>query len=100
MDFELNREQKMIVKAVKDFMGKEVAPMAEELDRTGHFPREIWDAMGDMGLMGIGIPEEYGGTGMDKFTFTLVAQHMARVCPGLALSYVAHTNLCAHNIAH
>ena len=100
MDFDLTKEQKMIVKTVKDFMKKEVAPMAEELDRTGEFPREVWNAMGGMGLMGIGIPEEYGGTGMDKFTFTLVTEQIARVCPGLALSYVAHTNLCAHNIAH
>ncbi len=100
MDFQLNREQKMIVKNVKEFMRKEVAPIAEELDRDGNFPENIWRAFGELGLLGIGIPEEYGGSGMDKFTFTLVAEQIARVCPGLSLSYVAHSNLCAHNIEH
>jgi len=100
MDFELSREQKMIVKNVKEFMRKEVGPIAEELDRDGYFPENIWRAFGELGFLGIGIPEKYGGSGMDKFTFALVAEQIARVCPGLALSYVAHANLCAHNIEH
>lgn len=100
MDFELTREQKMIVKNVKEFMRKEIAPVADELDRECHLPEGIWQTFGDLGLLGLGIPEEYGGSGMDKFTFTLVVEQIARVCPGIALSYVAHSNLCAHNIEH
>ena len=100
MDFELTREQKMIVKNVKEFMRKEIAPVADEMDREGYLPEGIWQTLGDLGLLGLGIPEEYGGSGLDKFTFTLVVEQMARVCPGLALSYVAHSNLCAHNIEH
>lgn len=100
MDMELTREQKMIVKNVKEFMRKEIEPIAEELDREGHLPEGIWKTFGDLGLLGIGIPEEYGGSGLDKFTFTLVVEQVARVCPGLALSYAAHTSLCAHNILH
>ncbi|NOX33802.1 MAG: isovaleryl-CoA dehydrogenase [Deltaproteobacteria bacterium] len=100
MDFELTREQKMIQKNVKEFMKKEIAPIAEELDRECHLPEGIWQTFGDLGLLGLGIPEEYDGSGMDKFTFTLVVEQIARICPGLALSYVAHSNLCAHNIEH
>ncbi len=100
MDFELSREQKMIQKNVKEFMRKEIAPIADELDRKCHLPEGIWKTFGELGLLGIGIPEAYGGSGMDKFTFTLVVEQISRVCPGIALSYVAHTNLCAHNIEH
>ncbi len=100
MDFELTREQKMIQKNVKEFMNKEIAPVTEALDREGHLPEGIWQTFGELGFLGLGIPEQYNGSGMDKFTFTLVVEQMARVCPGLALSYVAHTNLCAHNIEH
>jgi alkylation response protein AidB-like acyl-CoA dehydrogenase len=100
MDVELTREQKMIVKNVKAFMRKEIAPLADELDRECHLPEGIWQTFGDLGLLGLGIPEEYGGSGMDTFTFTLVVEQIARVCPGIALSYVAHSNLCAHNIEH
>ncbi|MBW2368536.1 MAG: acyl-CoA dehydrogenase family protein [Deltaproteobacteria bacterium] len=100
MDMELTREQKMIVKNVKEFMRKEIGPVADEMDRDGRLPDGIWQTRGDLGLLGLGIPEEYGGSGMDKFTFTLVVEQMARVCPGLALSLTAHSNLCAHNIEH
>ena len=100
MNFELTREQKLIQKSVKEFMHKEIAPVADEIDREGRLPEGIWQSLGDLGLLGLGIPEEYGGSGMDKFTFTLVVEQIARVCPGLALSFAAHTNLCAHNIEH
>jgi isovaleryl-CoA dehydrogenase len=100
MDFDLTREQKMIQKNVKDLMRKEIAPIADDLDREGYLPKGIWKTFGELGLLGLGIPEEYGGSGMDKFCFTLVVEQIARVCPGLALSYVAHTNLCSHNIEH
>lgn len=100
MDFELSREQKMIVKSIKDFMRKEIEPIADEMDRECYLPDGIWHKLGNLGLLGIGIPEEYGGSGLDKFTFTLVVEQIARICPGLALSFVAHSNLCAHNIEH
>jgi len=100
MNFELTREQKLIQKSVKEFMHKEIAPVADEIDREGRLPEGIWQSLGDLGLLGLGTPEEYGGSGMDKFTFTLVVEQIARVCPGLALSFAAHTNLCAHNIEH
>ncbi len=100
MDFELTREQKMIMKNVREFMRKEIEPVAEEIDREDRFPEGIWQTLGDLGVLGLGVPEEYGGSGMDKFTFTLVVEQIARVSPGIALSYVAHSNLCAHNLEY
>ena len=100
MNLEITREQKMIQKNVREYMRKEIGPIAEELDRNGHLPESIWKTFGDLGFLGIGIPEKYDGSGMDKFTFTLVTEQIARICPGIALSYVAHSNLCAHNIEH
>jgi isovaleryl-CoA dehydrogenase len=100
MNFELTREQKMIMKNVREFMRKEIEPVAEEIDREDRFPEGIWQTLGDLGVLGLGIPEAYGGSGMDKFTFTLVVEQIARVSPGIALSYVAHSNLCAHNLEY
>ena len=81
-------------------MRKKVEPVAEEIDKSDKFPDGIWQTLGEMGLLGIGIPEKYGGSGLDMLCFVLAVEQMARTCPGLALSYVAHVNLCCHNLAH
>ena len=98
MDFELSREQKMIQKSVREFMHKEIAPLTEEIDRNDRFPEGIWKKLGDLGVLGLGIPEEYGGSGLDMMALVLAVEEIARVCPALALSYGAHLNLCAHNL--
>jgi len=98
MDFGLTQEQKMIEKSVREFMEKQIAPKAEEIDRTDKFPAGIWKLLGDMGFLGISVDEAYGGEGYDTLTFTLMMEQMGRVCPGLALSVGAHANLCAHNL--
>ncbi|MFC1857390.1 acyl-CoA dehydrogenase family protein [Thermodesulfobacteriota bacterium] len=98
MDFELSKEQKMIQQNVREFMRKEIAPVAEDIDREDRFPPGIWKTLGELGLLGLGISEEYGGTGYNTLTFVLVIEQMARVCPALALSYGAHTNLFGHNL--
>ncbi len=98
MDFELTREQIMIKKSVKEFISKEIAPVAEEIDKTDKFPSGIWRKMGDMDLLGLNTAVEYGGSGYDILTHTLAAEEMSFVCPGLALSYLAHSNLCMHNL--
>ncbi|MFP4475275.1 MAG: acyl-CoA dehydrogenase family protein [Desulfatibacillaceae bacterium] len=98
MEHVLTAEQRMIVKQVREFMVKAVAPVAHQIDTEDCFPEGIWTALGDLGILGLGIPEQYGGSGMDAFTFALVVEQTARVCPALTLSYAAHTNLCAHNL--
>ena len=98
MDFELTQEQRMIQQTVKEFMQRKIAPVAGDIDREDRFPEGIWKEMGDLGILGIGIPEKYGGSGMDILTLTLVIEQIAKVCPAIALSVTAHVNLCAHNL--
>jgi isovaleryl-CoA dehydrogenase len=98
MDFELTRDQKMIEKNIREFMLKEIAPVAEEIDRKDQFPSGIWRKMGELGYLGLSIGEAYGGSGYDTTTFTIMMEQMARICPALALSVGAHSNLCAHNL--
>lgn len=98
MDFELNNEQKIIQKSVREFMVKEVGPIAEKIDIEDKFPRELWNKMGDADILGVNIAEEYGGCGYDLLTTALVTEQMARISPAVALSVVAHINLFAHNL--
>lgn len=98
MDFELSREQKMILKNVREFMLKEIFPVSEEIDRNDEFPPGVWEKLGQIGLLGLNMAEEYGGSGYDTLTFTLAVVQIAKICPALAMSYGAHANLCAHNI--
>jgi isovaleryl-CoA dehydrogenase len=79
-------------------MVKEIEPIAEKIDREDKFPPGIWKRMGDLGLLGVNIPEEYGGSGYDLLTGILVMEQIARTCPALAVSYGAHANLCADNL--
>jgi isovaleryl-CoA dehydrogenase len=98
MDFQWTRDQKMIEKNVREFMVKEIAPIAEEIDQNDKIPEYLWPKMGELGFLGLSISEEYGGFGYDTVTYTIMMEQMARVCPALALSVGATSNLCAHNL--
>ncbi len=100
MEFELTREQKMIQKNVREFMRKEILPVAEQIDKDDKFPANVWQQMGELGFLGLNMSEAYGGFAYDILTFTLMMEEMAKVCPGLALSVAAHSNLCMHNLEH
>jgi isovaleryl-CoA dehydrogenase len=98
MDFELNEEHKMLAKGVRDFMEREIEPIAGQIDREDKFPEWVWRKMGELGWLGVTIPEEYGGAGFDYLAQAIVAEEMARICAALALSAVAHSNLCCDNL--
>lgn len=98
MDFELNKEQKMIQKNVREFMVKEIGPIADQIDLDDKFPKDLWKMMGDLGLLGLSLPETYGGSEYDILTSALVMEQMGRISPAISLSYGAHVNLCAHNL--
>lgn len=98
MDFEFSEEQRIIQKNVRQFMLKEIEPIAERIDREDKFPSGIWKKMGELGILGANIPEEYGGAGFDLLAGVLVAEQIAKTCAALALSYAAHANLCTDNI--
>jgi short-chain 2-methylacyl-CoA dehydrogenase len=93
VDFELSGEQKMLRDTVRDFARAEVAPVAQELDRTKAFPYEIVAKLGDLGLMGIPFPQEYGGGGADTLSYVLAVEELARVDSSVCITMAAHTSL-------
>jgi short-chain 2-methylacyl-CoA dehydrogenase len=93
MDFDLSDEQRLLRDTVRDFARQEVAPVAEELDRTKAFPYELVAKMGELGLMGIPFPEEYGGGGADTLAYALAVEELARVDSSVAITMAAHTSL-------
>jgi short-chain 2-methylacyl-CoA dehydrogenase len=93
MRFDLLEEQAAIRDLVREFAEGEVAPAAEELDRTKSFPYEIVRKLGDLGLMGIPYPEEYGGGGADNLSYAIAIEELARVDSSVAITVAAHTSL-------
>ncbi len=93
MDFDLNQEQKLIQSTVRDFAQGEIAPVAEELDREKRFPYEIVAKLGELGLMGIPFPEEYGGGGGDTLSYALAIEELARIDASTCITVAAHTSL-------
>ncbi len=99
MDFELSEEQRAVVGAVRAFVEREVRPQAAAWDEAHALPDGLWRRMGDLGFLGVTLPEAFGGGGADLLTGAVVAEELAKGSASLALSYGAHANLCAHNLA-
>src|SRR5690349_16353239 len=95
MNFELTQEQQLTREMVKDFAKREIAPFAEELDTTGRFPLETFHKMGDLGLLGLPISKEYGGSGSDTVSFAIAVEEVGRACGSTGLSYAAAVSLGA-----
>jgi short/branched chain acyl-CoA dehydrogenase len=93
MDFDLSDEQRLLRDTVRDFARQEVAPVAEELDRTKAFPYELVAKMGELGLMGIPFPEQYGGGGADTLAYALAVEELTRIDSSVAITMAAHTSL-------
>jgi len=93
MDFELNEEQQMIRKMVRDFAENEIRPIAKEMDASEEFPWDVIRKMGSLGLMGLTIPEEYGGAGADTITYAIAVEEVSRVSGSVGITLAAHTSL-------
>jgi alkylation response protein AidB-like acyl-CoA dehydrogenase len=93
MDFELSDDHRLIQRTVRDFSEQQVAPVAEELDRTKAFPYDIVRQLGELGLMGIPFPEDYGGGGGDSLAYALAVEELTRVDSSVAITLCAHTSL-------
>jgi short-chain 2-methylacyl-CoA dehydrogenase len=93
VDFDLSPEQRLIRSTVRDFARQEVAPVAEELDREKRFPYEIVAKLGELGMMGIPFPEEYGGGGGDTLSYALAIEELARIDASVCITVAAHTSL-------
>jgi alkylation response protein AidB-like acyl-CoA dehydrogenase len=98
MNFELNENQQMITQMVRDFAEKEIKPYMNKWDADEFFPVETMKKMGELGLLGIYIPEEYGGSGFGYFEYATALIELGKVCGGVGLSVAAHNSLCTGHI--
>lgn len=98
MNFEYNENQKMIAQMVRDFAEKEIRPNMNEWDEKEHFPVDVMKKMGELGLLGIYIPEQYGGSGFSYFEYATALMELGKVCGGIGLSVAAHNSLCTGHI--
>jgi isovaleryl-CoA dehydrogenase len=98
-DFSLGEEAEMIRDSVARFADEAIAPLAERTDREDRFPRELWPAMGELGLHGITVAEEDGGLGLGYLEHVIAIEEISRASASVGLSYGAHSNLCVNQIA-
>ncbi|HEY5599178.1 MAG TPA: acyl-CoA dehydrogenase family protein, partial [Candidatus Manganitrophaceae bacterium] len=98
MPFSLTEEQALLQRTLREFVGREVAPLAARIDREERFPSETFSKLSQLGLLGISIPKKYGGAGADFLSSALVMEALAYGCASTALSYGAHAILCAQNL--
>jgi alkylation response protein AidB-like acyl-CoA dehydrogenase len=98
LDFSLNEEQRLLKQTVRDFAEKEIAPHAREWDEKQEFPREVFTKLGDLGLMGVVWPTDYGGAGLSTLDYAIVMEEVSRADAGVALSLAAHNSLCSGHI--
>ena len=98
MNFELNENQKMIQQMLRDFAEKEIRPNMNKWDEDEFFPVDTMKKMGELGLLGIYIPEEYGGSGFGYFEYVTALIELGKVCGGVGLSVAAHNSLCTGHI--
>lgn len=93
MNFDLTSEQAMIKRTIREFAEEEVAPGAIERDKTKQFPTEIFKKLGELGMLGLPFPEEYGGAGADTVSFAIVTEELSRACASTGITYSAHISL-------
>ncbi len=98
MDFGLGETADAIRETTARFAADRIAPMAADIDRDNHFPRELWPEMGDLGLHGITVEEEFGGLGLGYLEHVIAMEEISRASASIGLSYGAHSNLCINQI--
>jgi isovaleryl-CoA dehydrogenase len=97
-DFGLGEDADMLRQSVRDFSQDRIAPRADEIDRSNVFPRDLWPEMGALGLHGITVDEEYGGSGLGYLAHCVAMEEVSRASASVGLSYGAHSNLCVNQI--
>jgi isovaleryl-CoA dehydrogenase len=97
-DFSLGERVDELREAVREFALRRIAPRAEDIDRSNQFPRDLWPELGDMGLLGITVDEEFGGLGYGYLEHVVAMEEISRASAAVGLSYGAHSNLCVNQI--
>jgi isovaleryl-CoA dehydrogenase len=98
MQFDLGEDVNALREMVHRWAQDRVRPMAADIDRNNEFPAELWVEMGDLGMLGVTVPEEFGGAGMSYLAHTVAVEEVARASASVSLSYGAHSNLCVNQI--
>jgi isovaleryl-CoA dehydrogenase len=98
LNFDLGDSADLLRDTVKAFAKAEISPRAADIDRENHFPMDLWRKMGDLGLHGITVSEEYGGAGMTYLEHVVAIEELSRASAAVALAYGAHSNLCVNQI--
>jgi isovaleryl-CoA dehydrogenase len=98
LNFELGETVDILRELVRSFAVREIAPRAAEIDRTNEFPRDLWPKLGKLGLLGITVEEEYGGTHLGYLAHVVAMEEVSRASASVGLSYGAHSNLCVNQI--
>jgi len=93
MDFSLTEEQKLFQKVIREFCNKELKPLAEKIDKEEYLPKDLYKKMGRMGLMGMTVPQQYGGAGIDRISYMIALEEISRVCGSTGLTVEAHNSL-------
>ena len=99
LDFGLGETIDMLRQTVYEFAADQIAPRATQMDESNSFPQDLWRKMGDMGLLGMTVDEQYGGTGLGYLAHVVAMEEISRASAGVGLSYGAHSNLCLNQIA-
>src|SRR6184192_637977 len=98
LNFSLGETIDMLRASVRQSAAVEIAPRANEIDRSNQFPMDLWRKMGDLGLLGITVGDEYGGTDMGYLAHVVAMEEISRASASVGLSYGAHSNLCVNQI--
>ena len=98
MDFSLNENQQMIADMIRDFGNSNIKPKLMEWDESQEFPVEVFKKLGELGLMGVLVPQEYGGSGFGYFEYVTAISELGKICGSIALSMAAHNSLCTGHI--
>jgi len=98
MDFNYSEEQDLIANSAKEFAEQFIRPHVMEWDESQHFPADVLHKAGEMGFMGVFIPEEYGGSGLGYHEYIAIIEEISKVDPSIGLSIAAHNSLCTGHI--
>src|SRR6478752_10302476 len=100
MDFRISENQSMIAQMVRDFAQRHIVPHIMEWDEKQEFPAELFKKMGELGLMGVLVPQEYGGAGLGYFEYVTAIEELSKVDGSIGLSMAAHNSLCTGHILY